>query len=109
MAPEARGLLREAPAAILEATDAALGEVLEALPEDADVIVCSALGMGPDTSRADLLPGMLAAVVDGRTGTARWRRRPTARAISSGGCATGSARECGAASLPPSRTARRLR
>ena len=64
--PEGRGLLSEAPAAILEATDAAVGEVLEALPGDADVIVCSALGMGPDTSRADLLPAMLAAVVDGR-------------------------------------------
>ena len=66
MAPEARGLLREASAAILEATDAAVGKVLEALPDDTDVIVCSALGMGPDTSRADLLPGMLAAVIDGR-------------------------------------------
>ena len=66
MRPEERGLLREAPAAILEATDAAVGEVLEALPGEADVLVCSALGMGPDTSRADLLPGMLAAVLDGR-------------------------------------------
>ena len=66
MAPEKRGMLSEAPAAILEATDRAVGEVLEALPGDADVIACSALGMGPDTSRADLLPGMLAAVADGR-------------------------------------------
>ena len=66
LAPEVRGLLRDAPGEILEATDAAVGEVLDALPDDADVIVCSALGMGPDTSRADLLPGMLAAVAEGR-------------------------------------------
>jgi len=63
--PEERRALRQAPAAILEATDAAVGEVLDALPDGTDVIVCSALGMGPDTSRADLLPGMLAAVLGG--------------------------------------------
>jgi predicted AlkP superfamily phosphohydrolase/phosphomutase len=45
--------------------DAQLGRVLAALPEGADVIVCSVLGMGVNTSRADLLPGMLAAVLGG--------------------------------------------
>lgn len=65
MPPEERGLLRGAPEAILEATDAAVAEVLRLLPGDADVIVCSALGMGADTSRADLLPGMLSAVLAG--------------------------------------------
>lgn len=49
------------------AVDAAAGRVVAALPEDADVIVVSPLGMGPNTSRADLLPGMLSAVLsDGR-------------------------------------------
>ncbi|HEX2096404.1 MAG TPA: alkaline phosphatase family protein [Solirubrobacterales bacterium] len=52
--------------------DRQLGRVLEALPEDADVIVCSVLGMDVNTSRADLLPGMLAAVLgdDRRNGGA---------------------------------------
>jgi predicted AlkP superfamily phosphohydrolase/phosphomutase len=43
--------------------DAQLGRVLEALPEEADLIACSALGMGVNASRADMLPGMLAAVL----------------------------------------------
>ncbi|HEX6116626.1 MAG TPA: alkaline phosphatase family protein [Solirubrobacterales bacterium] len=45
--------------------DEAIGRVLRALPRDADVIVCSAVGMDVNTSRADLLPGMLAAVLSG--------------------------------------------
>ncbi|HEX5376491.1 MAG TPA: alkaline phosphatase family protein [Solirubrobacterales bacterium] len=43
--------------------DAQLGRVLEALPEEADLIMCSVLGMGVNASRADMLPGMLAAVL----------------------------------------------
>jgi predicted AlkP superfamily phosphohydrolase/phosphomutase len=43
--------------------DAQLGRVLAALPEETDVIACSVLGMDVNTSRADLLPGMLAAVL----------------------------------------------
>lgn len=45
--------------------DAQLGRVLAALPDDTDTIVCSVLGMDVNTSRADLLPGMLAAVLGG--------------------------------------------
>jgi predicted AlkP superfamily phosphohydrolase/phosphomutase len=45
--------------------DEAIGRVLRALPRDADVILCSAVGMDVNTSRADLLPGMLAAVLSG--------------------------------------------
>jgi predicted AlkP superfamily phosphohydrolase/phosphomutase len=45
--------------------DAALGRVIEALPEEADLIVFSPIGMGPNTSRADLLPDMVAAVLGG--------------------------------------------
>jgi predicted AlkP superfamily phosphohydrolase/phosphomutase len=39
--------------------------VLAVLPGDADVIVASAVGMDVNSSRADLLPQMLAAVLDG--------------------------------------------
>jgi len=45
--------------------DTQLGRVLAALPDDADVVVCSVLGMDVNTSRADMLPGMLAAVLGG--------------------------------------------
>jgi predicted AlkP superfamily phosphohydrolase/phosphomutase len=57
--------------------------VLSALPEDADVIVTSAVGMGVNTSRADLLPEMLARVLsddpvtdtEDQGGGAIWRLR----------------------------------
>lgn len=48
---------------IYEEVDAQLGRVLDTLPDDCDVIVCSILGMDVNTSRADLLPAMLAAVL----------------------------------------------
>ena len=50
---------------VYEEVDRQLGRVLAALPDDADVIACSVLGMDVNTSRADLLPGMLAAVLGG--------------------------------------------
>jgi predicted AlkP superfamily phosphohydrolase/phosphomutase len=43
--------------------DRQLGRILEALPDEADMIVCSVLGMDDNTSRADMLPEMLAAVL----------------------------------------------
>lgn len=52
-------------AEIYEEVDAELGRVLDALPDDCDVIACSVLGMDVNTSRADLLPGMLSAVLAG--------------------------------------------
>jgi predicted AlkP superfamily phosphohydrolase/phosphomutase len=52
-------------AEIYEEVDAQLGRVLDTLPDDCDVIACSVLGMDVNTSRADLLPGMLAAVLTG--------------------------------------------
>jgi predicted AlkP superfamily phosphohydrolase/phosphomutase len=52
-------------AEVYEEVDAQLGRVLEVLPDDCDVIVCSVLGMDENTSRADLLPGMLSAVLSG--------------------------------------------
>jgi predicted AlkP superfamily phosphohydrolase/phosphomutase len=45
--------------------DKALGRIRDTLPADADLIVVSPLGMGPDTSRVDLLPEMLALVLAG--------------------------------------------
>ncbi len=50
---------------IYEEVDAQLGRVLAALPDDCDVIACSVLGMDVNTSRADLLPAMLTAVLGG--------------------------------------------
>jgi predicted AlkP superfamily phosphohydrolase/phosphomutase len=63
--------------------DVQLGRVLAALPDDTDTIVCSVLGMDVNTSRADMLPGMLAAVLGGAPGNgaadsdsgAMWRLR----------------------------------
>jgi predicted AlkP superfamily phosphohydrolase/phosphomutase len=48
---------------IYEETDRAIGRVLESLPEDADLLVVSPLGMGPNTSRVDLLGEMLERVL----------------------------------------------
>lgn len=60
-----RRQLGTALADVYAALDAQLGRVLAALPDDADVIACSVLGMDVNTSRADMLPGMLAAVLSG--------------------------------------------
>jgi predicted AlkP superfamily phosphohydrolase/phosphomutase len=48
---------------IYEQTDQALGRIVGALPSDADVIVVSPLGMGPNTSRVDFLAEMLELVL----------------------------------------------
>lgn len=48
---------------VYEAVDEAIGRIVQLLPEDADVIVFAPTGMGANTSRADLLPGMLGAVL----------------------------------------------
>jgi len=58
-----RRRLDEALADICQEVDAQLGRVLEALPDDCDVIVCSVLGLDQNTARADLLPGMRSAVL----------------------------------------------
>jgi len=61
----ARERLGAALADVYAEVDAQLGRVLEALPADADVLACSVLGMGVNTSRADMLPEMLTAVLGG--------------------------------------------
>lgn len=63
-----RQRLDDALADVYQEVDAQLGRVLDALPDDCDVIVCSVLGMDQNTSRADLLPGMLTAVLGGEHG-----------------------------------------
>jgi len=60
-----RERLESALAEVYEAVDGAFARVIAALPDDADVIVASAVGMDVNTSRADLLPEMLAAVLSG--------------------------------------------
>lgn len=64
---EERRRLDRTLADVYQEVDAQLGRVLEALPDDCDVIVCSVLGMDENTSRADLLPGMLSAVLTGQS------------------------------------------
>ena len=49
---------------VYEAVDAALARVLAALPHGTDVMVVSPVGMDVNTSRADLLPDMLRAILD---------------------------------------------
>ena len=60
---------REAIGSALEdvyaAVDHAIGRVLELLGPEDSVVVCSAIGMEVNTSRADLMPGMLEAVLSG--------------------------------------------
>ena len=51
---------------VYEAVDRAIGEILDTLGEDDQAIVLSPIGMGPYTSRSDMLPELLAAVLDDR-------------------------------------------
>jgi predicted AlkP superfamily phosphohydrolase/phosphomutase len=50
---------------VYRAIDTAMARVLDALPNDSDVIVFSPTGMGPNTSRGDFLPDMLDLVLIG--------------------------------------------
>jgi predicted AlkP superfamily phosphohydrolase/phosphomutase len=49
---------------VYRAVDTAIGRILAALPPDADLMVVSPVGMEINTSRADMLPDMLRAVLD---------------------------------------------
>jgi predicted AlkP superfamily phosphohydrolase/phosphomutase len=60
-----RALLASALADVYAAVDGAFGTVLDALAPETDVVVASAVGMDVNSSRADLLPEMLAAVLAG--------------------------------------------
>jgi predicted AlkP superfamily phosphohydrolase/phosphomutase len=79
---EAHREFADAVAEIYQAADAAIGRIVAALPEETDLVVFSPSGMGPNTSRADLLPQMLEAVLgadtrkeEASTGSAIWRLR----------------------------------
>jgi predicted AlkP superfamily phosphohydrolase/phosphomutase len=61
----ARRVLERALGDVYAAVDRSIARVLALLPAGCDVIVTSPVGMGVNTSRADLLPGMLAAVLAG--------------------------------------------
>lgn len=62
-----RELLDTGLEAVYAAVDRAIGEIVDALPAGADLIVCSPVGMEVNTSRADLLGEMLDAVLAGGT------------------------------------------
>jgi predicted AlkP superfamily phosphohydrolase/phosphomutase len=53
---------------VYAAVDRAISKIVAALPADADVVVFSPSGMGPNTSRVDLLPKMLELVLAGENG-----------------------------------------
>jgi predicted AlkP superfamily phosphohydrolase/phosphomutase len=55
--------LHETLAHVYGQVDTAIAEILEAVPDDADIVLFSVLGMGASTSRVDLLPRMLQAVL----------------------------------------------
>jgi predicted AlkP superfamily phosphohydrolase/phosphomutase len=57
--------LRDGLADVYRAIDTAMARVLDALPNDSDVIAFSPTGMGPNTSRGDFLPDMLDLVLRG--------------------------------------------
>jgi len=73
--PDLGAELRAVLRGIYVEADTAIGRIVESLPAGADVIVFSALGMGPETSRQDSLGSMLSAALDrgrkdGRSGGA---------------------------------------
>ena len=51
---------------VVTAVDEALGRILAALPAGTDILIVSPSGMGPNTSRSHVLPGMLQAVMNGK-------------------------------------------
>ena len=101
--PGTRATLETALDDVYAAVDDALGRVLAALPPGADVIVTSAVGMDVNTSRADLLPEMLAAVLAGGPADDERRRGDLAAAR---GDARRPARRAVAGALPRPRGAR---
>jgi predicted AlkP superfamily phosphohydrolase/phosphomutase len=77
-------MLREGIADVYVAVDRAMARIIEALPDGADLIVFSPTGMDANTSRADLLPGMLDAVLSGPSRVQGASRRSPIWALRSG-------------------------
>lgn len=71
--------LRTALKDIYMAVDQAMARIIDSLPPETDIIILSPSGMGPNTSRSHLLPGMLEAVLTDNPLTR------TERSASSGG------------------------
>ena len=71
------------------AVDAALGRIVAALPAGTDVLVVSPVGMDVNTSRADMLPEMLQAILDPAAAEAT-----AAGELASGGCGPRSRATC---------------
>jgi len=70
--PEEPRLLTE----VYREVDQAVGRIVAALPSGASILLFSPKGMGPDTSRADLLPAMLSKILnEGKTESAQETRR----------------------------------
>lgn len=61
---------------IYQAIDEALARIIAVLPPETDILVVSPCGMGPNTSRSHLLPGMLEAVSAGKRLDSKGRRTP---------------------------------
>ena len=74
LAEDQQRALQEGLTEVYAAVDRAIARILDALPGSADVIVFSPTGMDANTSRADLLPGMLDAVL-----SVRARQTPVTR------------------------------
>ncbi|MEM1333925.1 MAG: alkaline phosphatase family protein [Actinomycetota bacterium] len=60
---DATRVLRGALDDVYREVDTALGRIVAALPDDGDLMIVSPVGMDANTSRADMLPGMLDAVL----------------------------------------------
>lgn len=67
---------------VYRATDTALGKILAALPADADILVVSPAGMGPNSSRSHLLPNMIKAVLAGKAGRTLVNGAPSSSLLS---------------------------
>jgi Type I phosphodiesterase / nucleotide pyrophosphatase len=65
ISPRAAAELRRALTEIVVAADVAMGRIIDALPQDTDVVVFSPIGMAADSSRTDVLGNLLSAVLDG--------------------------------------------
>lgn len=72
--PDAVAVLGRALDDVYAAIDRALARVLDAVPPGADVMLVSPVGMDTNSSRADLLPDMLRAILDPQTAAAPMTR-----------------------------------
>lgn len=62
--PDGDVLLEDSLIDVYLAADAALGRIMKALPDNADLLVFWPKGMGTETCRSDLLPEMLARILN---------------------------------------------